>query len=110
MNLVDLVQEQLGGNVLTKLAETLGTSPGNTRTAANAAIPTLLSALGTQASTGDGARNLASAVDSLDNRVLENLPQSLNGGGSLVSTSERLAPGSSTRFWGVVHSPASLAS
>ena len=81
MNLVDLVQEQLGGNVLTKLAEMLGTSPGNTRTAANAAIPTLLSALGTQASTGDGARNLASAVDSLDHRVLENLPQSLNGGG-----------------------------
>lgn len=80
MNLVDLVQEQLGGNVLTKLAETLGTSPGNTRTATNAAIPTLLSVLGTQASTRDGARSIASAVDSLDNRVLDNLPQSLNGG------------------------------
>jgi len=81
MNLVDLVQEQLGGSVLTRLAETLGTSPGTTRTAANAAIPTLLSALGTQAATSDGARNLASAVDSLDNRLLDNLPQSLNGGG-----------------------------
>jgi hypothetical protein len=81
MNLVDLVQEQLGGNVLTRLAETLGTNPDSTRTAANAAIPMLLSALGTQAATRDGARNLASAVDSLDNRVLDNLPQSLNGGG-----------------------------
>jgi hypothetical protein len=81
MNLVDLVQEQLSGNVVTRLAEVLGSSPDNTRTAANAAIPTLLSVLGTQASTRDGARHLASAVDSLDNRVIENLPQSLNGGG-----------------------------
>jgi hypothetical protein len=85
MNLVDIVQEQLGGTVLTRLAETRGTSPGNTRTAANAAIPTLLSALGTQAATRDGARNLASVVDSLDDRVLDNLSQSLNGGGGLVS-------------------------
>jgi hypothetical protein len=81
MNLVDIVQEQLDGNVLTKLAETLGTSPGTTRTAANTAIPTLLSVLGTQAATRDGARNLASAVDSLDDRVLDDLPQALNGGG-----------------------------
>jgi hypothetical protein len=81
MNLVNLVKEQLGGNVLTRLAGTLGTSPDNTRTAMNAAIPTLLTAFGNVASTRDGARDLAAAVDSLDNRVLDNLPQSLSGGG-----------------------------
>ena len=80
MNLVDLVKDQLGGNVLTRLAETLGTSPDNTRTAVNAAIPTLLTALGSVASTRDGARDLAAAVGSLDDRVLDNLPQSLSGG------------------------------
>src|SRR5262245_60207415 len=81
MNLVDLVQEQLGGNVLTRPAETQGSNPGSTPTAPNAARPVLLSAPGTQASSRDGACNLASAVDSPDNRVLDNLPQSLNGGG-----------------------------
>jgi hypothetical protein len=81
MNLVDLVKDQWGGNVLTRLAETLGTSPDSTRTAMNAAIPTLLTAFGSVASTRDGARDLAAAVDSLDNRVLDNLPQSLSGGG-----------------------------
>ena len=81
MNLVDLVKDQLGGNVLTRLAETLGTSPDNTRTTVNAAIPTLLTALGSVASTRDGARDLAAAVGSLDDRVLNNLPQSLSGGG-----------------------------
>ena len=81
MNLVDLVKEQLSGNGLTRLAGTLGTSPDNTRTAMNAAIPTLLTAFGSVASTRDGARDLAAAVGSLDNRVLDNLPQSLGGGG-----------------------------
>ena len=81
MNLVDLVKDQLGGNTLTRLAETLGTSPDNTRTAVNAAIPTLLTALGSVASTRDGAHELAAAVGSLDDRVLDNLPQSLSGGG-----------------------------
>jgi Bacterial protein of unknown function (DUF937) len=81
MNLVDLVKDQLGGNGLTRLAETLGTSPDNTRTAVNAAIPTLLTALGSVASTRDGARDLAAAVGSLDDRVLDNIPQSLSGGG-----------------------------
>ena len=59
----------------------MGTSPDNTRTAVNAAIPTLLTAFGSVASTRDGARDLAAAVGSLDNRVLDNLPQSLSGGG-----------------------------
>ena len=81
MNLVDLVKDQLGGNVLTRLAETLGASPDNTRTAMNAVVPTLLTAFGSMVSTHDGARDLAAAVGSLDDRVLENLPQSLSGGG-----------------------------
>ena len=81
MNLVDLVKDQLGSNGLTRLAETLGTSRDNTSTAVNAAIPTLLTALGSVASTRDGARDLAAAVGSLDDRVLDNLPQSLSGGG-----------------------------
>ena len=81
MNLVDLVKDQLGSNVLTRLAETLGTSRDNTSTAVNAAVPTLLTALGSVASTRDGARDLAAAVGSVDDRVLDNLPQSLSGGG-----------------------------
>ena len=81
MNLVDLVKDQLGSNGLTRLAETLGTSRDNTSTAVNAAVPTLLTALGSVASTRDGARDLAAAVGSVDDRVLDNLPQSLSGGG-----------------------------
>jgi hypothetical protein len=80
MNLVDLVKEQVDGHGLTRLAKTLGTSPDQTRMAVNAAVPTLLTAFSSMASTYDGARDLAAAVGSLDDWVLDNLPQSLSGG------------------------------
>jgi hypothetical protein len=38
-NLVDRVQEQWGGNVMTRLAETRGASPDNTRTAVGGVVP-----------------------------------------------------------------------
>ena len=77
MNLVDLVQGQLGSNVLTRLAETLGTSPDNTRTAVNAAIPTLLTAFGSVASTRDGARDLAAAwaVSTIGCSIISSVPE-----------------------------------
>jgi hypothetical protein len=81
VNLVELVKDQLSGGVLTKLAETLGTSQDSTRTPVNAAVPTLLAALGNLSSTRDGAQTLASAVDSVDDRVLANIPQSLASSG-----------------------------
>jgi hypothetical protein len=81
LNLVELVKDQLAGGVLAKLPELLGTNQTTANTAVNAAVPTLLAALGSTASSGDGARNLQSTLDSFDARVLNNLPQSLSGGG-----------------------------
>jgi hypothetical protein len=84
LNLVELVKDQLAGGVLAKLPELLGTNQTTANTAVNAAVPTLLAALGSTASSGDGARSIQSTVDSFDPRVLDNLPQSLSGGGKLL--------------------------
>jgi hypothetical protein len=81
LNLVDLVKGQLGGDVLTRLAETLGTSQPSANTAVSAAIPALLAAFGSTTSTPDGARRLASELDRIDDRAVDNLPQALGGGG-----------------------------
>jgi hypothetical protein len=81
LNLVDLVKDQLGGGVLTRLAETLGTSQPSASTAVNAAVPALLAAFGSTASTPDGARRLASELDRVDDRAVDSLPQALGGGG-----------------------------
>jgi Bacterial protein of unknown function (DUF937) len=82
LNLVELVKNQLAGGVLAKLPELLGTNQTTANTAVNAAVPTLLAALGSTASSRDGARNIQSTLDSFDTRVLDNIPQSLSGGGT----------------------------
>jgi Bacterial protein of unknown function (DUF937) len=81
-NLVDLVKDQLSGGVLAKLPEILGTTQTSANTAVSAAVPALLAALGSTASTPDGARKLASAVDGFDERTVSNLPQALSSGGT----------------------------
>jgi Bacterial protein of unknown function (DUF937) len=80
LNLVELVKNQLAGGVLAKLPELLGTNQTTANTAVNAAVPTLLAALGSTASSRDGARNIQSTLDSFDTRALDNIPQSLSGG------------------------------
>jgi Bacterial protein of unknown function (DUF937) len=83
-NLVDLVKDQLSGGVLAKLPELLGTSQTSANTAVSAAVPALLAALGSIASTPDGARKVASQLDSFDERAVSNIPQALSGGGKSI--------------------------
>lgn len=82
MNLVELVQGQLSADVIGKLAGRLGTSSDTTRTAVTAAVPTLLGALGSVASTRDGASRLASTLDSFDISGQGNVTQALAHGKS----------------------------
>ena len=84
-NLVDLVKDQLSGGVLAKLPEILGTSQTSANTAVSAAVPALLAALGSTASTPGGARSLASELDSFDEQTINNLPQALNAGGKSLA-------------------------
>jgi len=88
MNLVDLVSSQLTGDVLGKLGGLIGANESQTRTASNAAVPALLSALSGLASTNSGADKLASAMGGLDLKTLGNLAGLLGGGqaSSLGST------------------------
>jgi hypothetical protein len=85
VNLVELVKDQLSGGILPKLAETLGANQTTANTAVSAAVPALLAALGSTASTPDGARRLASELGSVDERAVSNIPQSLSGGGASLS-------------------------
>jgi hypothetical protein len=81
MNLVELVKNQLGGDALGQLGNLLGSSPEQTKTAVNAAVPTLLAGLGQLASTPDGARRLNAAVDSADSGVVGNAARALSADG-----------------------------
>jgi hypothetical protein len=83
-NLVDVVKDQLSGGVLAKLPELLGTSQTSATTAVSAAVPGLLAALASIASTPDGARKVASELNSFDERTVSNIPQALSGGGKSI--------------------------
>src|SRR5262245_42109763 len=81
MNLVELVKNQLGGDALGQLGNLLGSSPEQTKSAVNAAVPTLLAGLGQLASTPDGARRLNAAVESADSGVVGNAARALSADG-----------------------------
>ena len=95
MNLVDLVTSQLTGDVLSKLGGLAGTNEAQTKSAASAAVPALLTAFAKLASTNSGAGQLASAMGGLDLKTLGNLAGLLGGsqasglgsiGGSLLTS------------------------
>jgi len=72
-NLVDYIKEFLTGEVTNRMATALGESRDRTEWGLNAAVPSLLGGLDNTASTPDGARRLASAVDDADDGVLSNI-------------------------------------
>lgn len=87
MNIVDLVKSQIGGDVLGKLAGTLGIGQDTTKSVVNGSIPTLLAGLSSVASTNDGAKKLNSMVESADDGLLSNVGKLFSGDTS--ATAER---------------------
>jgi hypothetical protein len=73
MNLVDKVKSVLGGENLERLADSVGISTDAARKAVDAAVPTVMAALGKLTATGDGANRLATAVDRVDPATLSGL-------------------------------------
>ena len=73
LNLVNLVRGHLTGDSITRISLLLGESRDRTQSGINSAIPGILSGLDSTASTPNGARRLASAVDDADDGILSNI-------------------------------------
>ena len=95
MNLVDLVKDQLTGQVLGSLGSLIGADESQTRSATSAAVPALLGGLAKLASSQGGASQITSALGGLDLGALGNLAGMLGGsnasrmadqGGSLLGS------------------------
>jgi hypothetical protein len=95
MNIVDLVKDQLTGQVLGSLGSLVGTNEAQTKAATAAAVPALLGGLSKLAGTAQGAGQIANALGGLDLGALGNLAGLLGGsnaskvadkGGSLLGT------------------------
>jgi hypothetical protein len=80
INLIDLVKSQLGGQVLSQVSGLLGESPDKTQAAVNGAVPALLGGLLGNATKGNGAANMLSALNGLDDSMVGNFAGLLGGG------------------------------
>ena len=92
MNLVDLVKNQIGGDMIGRISNLLGVGNSEARSAVDAGVPALLAGLSGLASTNDGAKKLASTVNGLDDSMLSNIGNALAGGGanSVIDTGRNL--------------------
>ena len=80
VNLIDLVKSQLGGQALSQISGLLGESSDKTQMAVNGAIPALLGGLLGNASSGNGATNILSALNNIDDGVVGNFGNLLGNG------------------------------
>jgi hypothetical protein len=79
MSLLQMLQQQLGGQTVNQISQKIGADPGTTGNAIDAALPLLLSAVARNASNSDQAHSLDQAVSQdHDGSVLDDVPGYLN--------------------------------
>jgi hypothetical protein len=80
MNLVDVIKQQLMGEVGKKIGSMTGIGDADLQKTVGAALPGLLSGLGAVASTKQGAGKIADAIGGLDSSLFGNLAGMLGSG------------------------------
>ena len=79
MSLLELLQQQLGGQAVNNISQKLGVDRGTTGNAIDAALPLLLSAVARNASNPDQAQSLERAVSQdHDGSILNDVPGFIN--------------------------------
>ncbi len=91
MNIVDALKQQLGGEVAKKLGGMAGVSEGDLTKILGAALPGLLTGLGSMATSKEGAGKIADAIGGMDSSLFGNLAGMLGGaaaskGGSMLGS------------------------
>ena len=91
-NLIDLINENITGDVVSKLAEFLGESPNNTSSALSSAIPSILAGLVNKSADMQGASTILSLLNQKSDvsGILNNLVTAFSGG---EGTNQLLAVG-----------------
>ena len=80
MNIVTTILNMIAPAILDKLAASLGISSGAAKSALAAAIPAVLGAMGSKASSDVGARALFDAVSKTNTNATGDLASTLTGG------------------------------
>jgi len=79
-NIVDLVKDQVKGQLIGHMGNLLGNEGGKATSAVDSMIPALLNGMTGSASTEEGANNLFGAIQNQDDSLLDNMGSMLGGG------------------------------
>ncbi len=82
LNLVNLVKDQLGKDVVGQFSSILGESPEKTQATVEGAVPAMLGSLVNLGSSSKGATNLLSSLNTVDDNLLGNFAGMLGKGQS----------------------------
>jgi len=85
LNIIDLVKNQMGGDLFGKLGSLIGETPDKTKAAAGAAVPALLAGISSVASKPEGANALMSALGQQDSDQLGNFSNLLGSQGDAIA-------------------------
>lgn len=80
MSLLDQLTQSLGPNAMQQISQKLGTDSGTTSNAISAALPVLLGALASNASTAGGASALTNALGQHDGSALDDVEGAVDQG------------------------------
>src|SRR3954465_3482056 len=79
MSLLEMLQQRLGGPAVDQITRQLGADPGTTGNAIDAALPLLLTAVARNATQGQQAQSLHTAIaEDHDGGILDDVPNYLN--------------------------------
>lgn len=116
-NIVTTIINMIAPSVLDRLAAALGINPSLARTALSAAVPAVLGAFGSKASTDTGARALFDAISKTDTSALGDLASTLTGAsgekflkGGLGTLSSLLGDGALNGLTGAIAKQAGISS
>jgi hypothetical protein len=83
MSLLEMLQQRLGGQTVDQMSRKIGSDPGTTGNAIDAALPLLIAALARNATAGGQAQSIDTAVSQdHDGSVLDDIPGFLNNADS----------------------------
>jgi hypothetical protein len=83
--LIGMLASQLGGPVIQQISQKIGSDEGTTQSAVSMALPMLMSAMGSHATTDEGAGAIHQATQEQDDSILDNLMEFVgNAGGGGV--------------------------
>lgn len=78
-DLIDLIKDQLGDQILGQVGNVLGADATQTGAAVGGALPAILKSLLTSASTSSGAESILNTINDQDDSLLDNLGDLLGG-------------------------------